>query len=264
MSIPPSRPTDADLRDLAALADDSLPEARRAEVEARVAASPALGAELARQRRALDAMRAASAEARAPAHLRATVGALQRGDGGEAQAGPRWMRWSAIATAGAIAAAAALALIVLPSGEPTVDEAAGLAALPATEPAPAPQGGRPALLTASFEGLAYPNWEREFGWRAVGERSDELDGREMRTVFYENADGARIGYTIVSGDALEPPADGESATVDGVEFAAFAADGDSAVTWLREGHSCVLAGAGVERSTLLELAAWMGDGAVTF
>jgi hypothetical protein len=36
------------------------------------------------------------------------------------------------------------------------------------------------------------------------------------------------------------------------------------VTWLRDGHSCVLAGKGVERSALLELAAWKGDGAVTF
>jgi hypothetical protein len=98
----------------------------------------------------------------------------------------------------------------------------------------------------------------------VGERSDELDGRDTHTVFYENADGARIGYTIVAGDALDEPSGAKPSTVDGVELAAFEADGANGVTWLRDGHSCVLAGEGVERSTLLELAAWKGGGAVTF
>jgi hypothetical protein len=264
------QPSETDLGELAALADGSLPEARRAKVEARVVGSAVLGAELTRQRRALAAMRAANAEVHAPAGLRARVEALEHGEtpaGEEPHRAPverrRRMRWGGIGIAAA-AAAAALALFVLPAGDPTVDEAAELAAEPAAEPAPAPQPGEPALLTASFEGLAYPDWEREFGWRAVGERSDELDGRHTRTVLYENRDGARIGYTIVAGEALEPPSDGESANVNGVELEAFAVDGQSAVTWLREGHTCVLAGEGVERSTLLELAAWMGDGAVTF
>jgi hypothetical protein len=267
----PSQPSEADLRDLAALADGSLPESRRAEVEARVADSALLSDELARQRRALAAIHTVGAEARAPARLRARVEALERGEAPGSRGTRRapverrrWTRWGAIATAGAVAAAAALALIVLPAGEPTVDETAGLAARPASEPPPATQDEQPALLATSHEGLAYPDWEGEFGWRAVGERSDELEGRATRTVFYENRDGARIGYTIVSGEPLEPPSDGERAVIDGVELEAFAADGANAVTWLRDGHSCVLAGEGVERSTLLELAAWKGDGAVTF
>ena len=41
-------------------------------------------------------------------------------------------------------------------------------------------------------------------------------------------------------------------------------DGEPAVTWLRGGHTCVLAGQGVPEDTLLELAAWKGDGAVAF
>jgi anti-sigma factor RsiW len=266
-SQPDSAPTEAELRDLAALADGSLPEERRAELEARVAASPILSDELARQRRGLAAIRAAASETAAPAGLRANVEAL-RGRGRPerpATAGGRrpWSRWVAAGTAAAAVAAAALALIVLPGGEPSVGEAAGLAALPASEPAPASRADEPTLLTASFEGLDYPNWEREFGWRAVGERSDELEGRTTHTVFYENADGRRIGYTIVSGDPLEPPG-GKRSTVDGVELESFAADGGSGVTWLRDEHTCVLAGEGVERSTLLELAAWKGDGAVAF
>jgi hypothetical protein len=172
--------------------------------------------------------------------------------------------WAAIAAASAVAAAAALALIVLPAGEPSVDDAAALAARSAADPAPTTQEGQPTLLATSFEGLAYPDWAREFGWRAVGERSDELEGRSTRTVFYENEEGRRIGYTIVSGEPLEPPSGGERSTIDGVEFETFAVDSTNGVTWLRDGHSCVLAGGGVERSTLLELAAWKGDGAVTF
>jgi hypothetical protein len=264
------RPSEAELRDLAALADGSLPESRRAEVEARVAGSALLSDELARQRRGLAAIRAAGSEAAAPARLRAEVAAL-RGEAAvrtEARSGPlervRSRGWPAIATAGAVAAAAVLALIVLPTGEPSVDDAAALAARSATEPAPTTQEGQPTLLATSFEGLAYPDWAREFGWRAVGERSDELEGRSTNTVFYENEDGRRIGYTIVSGEPLDPPSGGERSTIDGVEFETFAVDGTSGVTWLRDGHSCVLAGEGVERSTLLELAAWKGDGAVTF
>ena len=127
-----------------------------------------------------------------------------------------------------------------------------------------PEPDQPALLAASFEGLSYPDWKREFGWRAVGERTDELDGRDAHTVYYKNSDGARIGYTIVAGDALPDPPGAERSVVDGVELAAFNADAANGVTWLRDGHSCVLAGEGVKRSTLLELAAWKGDGAVTF
>ena len=42
-------------------------------------------------------------------------------------------------------------------------------------------------------------------------------------------------------------------------------DGDrTVVTWLRDGHTCVLSGSGVPRRTMLELAAWKGDGAVAF
>jgi anti-sigma factor RsiW len=262
------QPTEADLRDLAALADGSLPESRRAEVEARVAASPALREELARQRRAVHAIRSAGEEVRAPASLRARVEGLRGGDKaadgtGRARAG-RIPWWRVGTVAGAAAVAVAVALIVLPGGEPTVDEAAGLAYRAPTGSAPPAQDEQPTLLAASFEGLSYPDWEAEFGWRAVGERSDELDGRETHTVLYENREGRRIGYTIVAGDALDAPPDGDEELVEGVALEAFESDGAQAVTWLRDGHSCVLAGEGVERSTLLELAAWKGDGAVTF
>jgi hypothetical protein len=210
-------------------------------------------------------IRKASSEVRAPAELRQRVEDLRGGPTAPAKPRPWWTRFPAVATATAAVAAAVLAIVILPGGgEPSVTEAAALAEQPAAGPAPAAEPGQPTLLAASFEGLSYPEWEREFGWRAVGERTDELDGRDTHTVFYENADGARIGYTIVAGDALPDPPGAKRSVVDGVELAAFQADGANGVTWLRGGHSCVLAGEGVERSTLLELAAWKGDGAVTF
>ena len=38
----------------------------------------------------------------------------------------------------------------------------------------------------------------------------------------------------------------------------------AAVTWLRDGHTCVLSGVGVPEDTLTKLAVWKGKGAVTF
>jgi hypothetical protein len=210
-------------------------------------------------------IRAASAEVKAPAELRERVDDLRGGPSAPAKPRSWWTRFPAVATATVAVAAAVLAIVILPGGaDPSVTDAAALSELPAAEPAPTATPDQPTLLAASFEGLSYPNWEREFGWRAVGQRSEELDGRDAHTVYYENADGARIGYTIVAGDALDEPSGAKRSTVDGVELAAFEADGANGVTWLRDGHSCVLAGEGVERSTLLELAAWKGDGAVTF
>ena len=211
-------------------------------------------------------IRAASAEVRAPETLRARIESAARGAKPERSASGRqwWARWPAFAVAGVAALAVAVAVITLPGADPSVTEAAGLAQLSPTEPPPPARPDEPALLAANFEGLSYPDWSGEFGWRAVGERTEELDGRDAHTVFYENDEGRRIGYTIVSGEALDPPEGGERKVVDGVELDAFTADGTPAVTWLRDGHSCVLAGDGVERDTLLELAAWKGDGAVAF
>jgi hypothetical protein len=147
---------------------------------------------------------------------------------------------------------------------PTIDETAELAALPPTEPAPEPPLGQPTLLAAEAEGLAFPDWSREFGWRASGERADQVGDRDATTVYYDNEEGNRIAYTIVSGESLGRPSGATTTTVDGVELAV-ARDGPrTTVTWLRDGHSCVLTGEGVDRETLLELAAWKGDGAVEF
>ncbi|HEY5290313.1 MAG TPA: hypothetical protein VIJ59_09780, partial [Caulobacteraceae bacterium] len=61
-----------DLADLAMLADGTLPPARRAEVQARIAATPGASALLENERRAVEALRGA-AQVRAPGSLRQRI-----------------------------------------------------------------------------------------------------------------------------------------------------------------------------------------------
>ena len=53
-------------------------------------------------------------------------------------------------------------------------------------------------------------------------------------------------------------------TSGGVDLELFSQDGRRVVTWLRDGKTCVLSGAGVDDATLVKLAVWKGDGAVEF
>ena len=69
------RRDDADVAELAALADGSIAPERRADLEARVGASTELADALAEQQRALTLTRGAAAEVEAPSGLRARVGA---------------------------------------------------------------------------------------------------------------------------------------------------------------------------------------------
>jgi hypothetical protein len=159
----------------------------------------------------------------------------------------------------------ALAVVLLPSGAggPTVAAAADLAARPADAPAPGAVPGRPALLDLEVDGVAFPAWDAEFGWRADGSRRDDLDGRTARTVSYAK-DGNAVAYTIVSGDALEAPEGARPVRRDGVDLRVLERDGRTVVTWQRDGRTCVLSAEGVDEDTLLKLAVWKGAGAVTF
>jgi len=247
------------LAELTALADGTLQGRRRAQLLAEIGRSPELAERFEKQRRAVGALR--SVDERAPSWLRARV---------QPESRPRRRRRISFSMplAGGLAAGAAFAVLlalVLPGGAggPTVVEASELAAQPAEEPAPGPVRSEPAILDARAEGLAFPNWAREFGWRATGRRVDEIDGRRAVTVFYEK-EGRRIGYTILSGDPVDPPAEATTADREGVTLRGLAADGRVIVTWLRGGHTCVLSGTGVDAATLLDLAAWQGKGAVEF
>jgi hypothetical protein len=174
-----------------------------------------------------------------------------------------------VALAGAVATIAAAAVLALTlvaelGTHPTIAEAARPSALAATAPGPARDARRPTLLRASFAGVTYPDWNQDFGWRTTGRRHDSIEGgRTAETVFYQHTHH-RIGYTVVSGEPLEPPGHAERLVVNGLEIRAYTDGPRDVITFRRNGRTCVLAGAVHRRSTLLKLAAWKGDGAIVF
>ena len=66
--------------------------------------------------------------------------------------------------------------------------------------------------------------------------------------------GARIGYTVVSGQPLDPP-EGAAATTHAGTRLSFRDDrGRGVVAWERGGLTCILSGQGVPRDVLVDLA----------
>jgi hypothetical protein len=166
--------------------------------------------------------------------------------------------------AAALAIAVALTIFIDGGGSLTVAEAARPSSLPATGAAPTTNERQPALLQASFAGVSYPDWEREFEWFATGQRHDSLvGGRSARTVFYRHTHH-RIGYTVVEGPALDPPERAERYVVNGLEMLAYMDGPRDVLTFVRNGRTCVLAGEVHRRSTLVKLASWEGDGTIAF
>jgi hypothetical protein len=245
--------------ELAALADGSLSPEQQAALEAGVAASPELAAQLDEQQRAVSLVRQATGSVAAPARLRARIEAQRQA---RRRSRPAFVLGTGLATAAALAL---VLLLVLPGGAggPSIAAAAELATRAAAGPAPPPQTGEPKLLAREVGGVPFPNWHGKFAWRASGERADTVGGRRTATVFYEKQ-GRRLGYTIVDGAALKVPAGAASVTREGTVLHTFRADGRLVVTWQRGGRTCILVGPGVPRDVLLKLAAWKGKGAVPF
>ena len=130
---------------------------------------PTLAEALERQRTAL-AMIAAAAEP-APLDLRLRIEELR--------AAPPPVRFWARRRRPAIAAAFALAAmlmafaVLLAGRGPVVDDVLAVALRPATAPA---------ATGEAFEGIRFPYYDK---WHATGARTDVIDGRRVRTVFYE-------------------------------------------------------------------------------
>jgi hypothetical protein len=78
-------------------------------------------------------------------------------------------------------------------------------------------------------------------------------GRSIVTVFYTSPWGARVGYAIVGGPPVKVPG-GTTVTHNGVEFTFLRHGQARLVTWIRDGHTCVIAGRNVANGTLLRLA----------
>jgi hypothetical protein len=166
-----------------------------------------------------------------------------------------------VAVAATVVLAAVIAIATISGGGgPDVETLASISERPATQPTP---GGDGTLLDREFEGVSYPDWSREFGWMADGGRSDTLGGRRAETVFYTHH-GHRIAYTVVEGDALEPPDRATTLKVGGVTLHQFRDGPRDVVTFERNGRTCVLGGEVIHPETLVELASWQGRGAVRF
>jgi len=243
-----------DMAELAAFADGTLPVERRAAIEARLASSAELRAFVERQRRALSATHALAAEP-VPASLAASVAAVAPRRK-RRRAGRRGLAWRLGVAGALVAALAAVVVLSVNRGPaaPSVAAAAGLARQAPSGAAPAPLGTSGTTLSASVQGVAFPDFAPVYGWHALGVRHASLNGRPATAVYY-GKDGRRIAYVIVSGPGLARPPSTASATIGGVQYQTLRLNGVPAVTWRRSGHTCVLTGA-ASPAELLTLASW--------
>jgi hypothetical protein len=167
-----------------------------------------------------------------------------------------------LASAGAVAAAVVTVAIAVDLGgggsAPTVSfsQAAASTLRAATLPAPPESQAHHAQLAVAVNGVPFPYWEDRFGWRSTGSRTDRVDGRSITTVFYTDSSGLRIGYAILAGTPAPRVGGGVIAWRDGVSYRLLSENGATVVTWLRDGHLCVVSGRGVSSATLLRLASW--------
>jgi len=163
---------------------------------------------------------------------------------------------------GALAGAVAVVLVVLglfassiltdDGAAPNVRAVAPVALRAPTAPAPAALAGGE-LLAARAGPIAFPTWTRA-GWRAVGARSDTIRGHAVKTVFYADGAGRRIGYAIA--DVQLPVAGGELVIRRGARLRVLSRGATAVVTWRRAGRTCILAGRGVPVGRLLTLASY--------
>jgi hypothetical protein len=229
--------------------------------------TPLTDEELALAARGADLVAAALAdpEALAPASLRE---AIERERAQAAAAPARSFgraRGRLIAVLGGVAAVVVALVIALGGSDggssgPTAVQVAAIGRLPATAPAPAAvpvTGTAQARLDADVEGLAFPDWTAAFKWAASGRRADEVGGRAVTTVFYRNAKGATLGYSIVAGDPIGGAPAGRDVTVGQEAYRVAHGAGRTTVTWTQDGHTCVIdAPSTVPDAKLVELASW--------
>ena len=163
-----------EIAELAALADGTLAPERRAELEARVAASSELADRLAEQQRALALSRSASAEVDAPAALRARVEAQQRVH--RVRAPRRFVLIGATATAAVVAVALGLGVFRADTGGEQFH-----AALAPTDLAPAASGEATLTKTSS-------------GWRIELDATGlpRLEGGRFYEAWLRNPEGVLV------------------------------------------------------------------------
>lgn len=255
--------------ELARLADGSLESSRQGELRSKIKDSPALAHALAEQERAVSLLRS-TGEVTAPDSLRARLDALvadQTGQSEQSQpAKPRreWPRLRigfALPAMAAVAAAVVAAVLIIGgngTSGPTLPQTAQATLSASTLPAPAVSASNPEQLDVSVGGVPFPDWSQNIGWRTLGQRNDTLGGRHVVTVFYGSRHGTRIGYAIVSGPPIKVSGD-TTVHEGGTSYTLFRHGNARGITWIRDGHTCVIAGNGVSNARLLALAGGASD-----
>ena len=161
--------------------------------------------------------------------------------------------------AGGLAAAAAAVIVALvivlgSGGGPAIDDAVALAQRTPTSDAPAVDPTNPKRVQEQVGGVWFPNYDGYTGWKPIGSRTDDLDGRRAVTVAYQGA-GGPVSYTIVDGAPLEVPKG-----VPWHDYARFRAailrddGGERVIAWEKGGRTCIIAGKGEDVAALLEAA----------
>jgi hypothetical protein len=213
--------------------------------------------EIAVRRRLIALLR--SGEIVAPARLQCQIEVLAARASSRARSRRR-RRVRVAATLAALAGATAVtvALVTGSPQPPTVPQVARLALAEATRPAPRENLADPYELAISVDRLPFPYWQGALGWRAAGARNDVVNGRSITTVYYVDDAGRRLGYSIAAGSALPAPR-GTLTRRHGRSFRLVRAGSLRVITWVRVGHTCVLAGASVSADTLVALASRPGS-----
>jgi hypothetical protein len=156
-----------------------------------------------------------------------------------------------LALAGAATAACVALVLALTSGSsvaaPTVMRTSQLALA-------RPTGAASRGLVASGTNIAFPDWSAR-GWPGSGMRSDRLGGRAVTTEFYRGYHhGGTFGYSIVSGAPLRWGANGTTRVVHGERYTLISSGGAWIVTWVQDGHTCIIASRNASPRALVALA----------
>jgi hypothetical protein len=252
--------SERDRRLIVGLADGVLTGRRRRRAQKRIERLADAAALLERQQRVAHVLRGGPE----------TPGALdERPAAPERLEVPRMRPWTGIALAALVVAAGVLtATLVAVWARPTVPppnilDVAAAGFEPAAQAAPRSRPGHRALVTASFEGVDFPNWSRRFGWHTTGARSDSIEGRRTRTVFYGHM-GHRLGYTVVSGSPLKTPTGAQHLTRNGLAITVIGDHEHAIAVFERNGRTCILSAHVAHLATLVKLASWKGNGGIQF
>jgi hypothetical protein len=188
----------------------------------------------------------AAIEAPAPPELRRAI--LERN-----AARGRWtlpMPAFALALSGVASAVCVALVLVLVSGSSAPPPTVARVALVALE---RPTAATPGTLVAAGTAIAFPDWTAR-GWPSAGVRHDAVAGRHVTTEFYRSYDAGTLGYAIASGAPLRWGARGTTHHLKGDRYVVFDERGATVVTWVADGHTCVLASRTASASALLALA----------